>query len=201
VFNCAGIILAGGRSRRMGINKALLPLPGSGGGETTFVEHLAGLLSAQCSEVVLVARDETQRAQYDTFSLPGVRIITDRAPGIGPLMGLYSALSVIDSSHALLAAVDMPYIQPAMLSFLLSQPLEEAPLVPIVADNPQVLLAVYPRTLLPVIEELLRQGRRGPRSLLHVVPVRYIPEERLRQIDPELRSFINVNTPQDLAGL
>jgi molybdopterin-guanine dinucleotide biosynthesis protein A len=199
VFNCAGVILAGGRSRRMGVDKALLPLPGSV--QTTFVEHLAGLLSAQCSEVVLVARNDAQRAQYDALALPGVRIITDRAPGGGPLMGLYSALSVIESSRALLTAVDMPYIQPAMLSFLLSQPLEDAPLVPIVANNPQVLLAVYPRTLLPVIEDLLRQGRRGPRFLLDVVPVRYIAEERLRQIDPDLRSFINVNTPQDLAGL
>jgi molybdopterin-guanine dinucleotide biosynthesis protein A len=199
VFNCAGVILAGGRSSRMGTDKALLPLPGSA--QMTFVEHLAAMLSAPCSEVVLVARDETQRAQYEALTLPGARIITDRTPGAGPLMGLYSALSVIEASHALLTAVDMPYIQPAMLSFLLSQPLDEAPLVPIVADNPQVLLAVYPRTLLPIIKDLLRQGRRGPRFLLDVVPVRYIAEERLRQIDPQLRSFINVNTPQDLADL
>jgi molybdopterin-guanine dinucleotide biosynthesis protein A len=199
VFNCAGVILVGGRSRRMGTDKALQPLPG--GAETTFVEHLAGLLSKLCSEVALVVRDAAQHAQYDNLALPGVRTITDRRPDAGPLMGLYSALSAIQSSHALVTAVDMPYIQPEMVSFLLSQSLDDSPIIPIVADNPQVLLAVYPRTLFPVIEKLLLQGRRGPRALLEVVPARYIAEEELRQIDPQLRSFVNVNTPQDLANL
>jgi molybdopterin-guanine dinucleotide biosynthesis protein A len=199
VFNCAGVILAGGHSKRMGRDKALLPLPGSA--ETTFVEHLANLLSTLCSEVVLVVRDAAQSAQYVALAPRGVRIIADQAPDVGPLMGLYSALNVIQSSHALLTAVDMPFLQPAMVSFLLSRPLDEAPLIPIVADNPQVLLAVYPRTLLPIIEALLRQGRRGPRALLDVVPVRYIAEAELRRVDPQLRSFVNVNTPQDLVDL
>jgi molybdopterin-guanine dinucleotide biosynthesis protein A len=64
---------------------------------------------------------------------------------------------------------------------------------------PQVLLAVYPRAVLPSIEGRLREGRRDPRSLLEVAPVRYIDEAQLRQVDPELRSFINVNTPGELS--
>jgi molybdopterin-guanine dinucleotide biosynthesis protein A len=74
-------------------------------------------------------------------------------------------------------------------------------LVPLANDVPQVLLALYPHSILPFIEERIRQGRRDPRSLLEIAPVQYISEEQLRQVDPHLRSFINVNTPGELEEL
>ena len=125
----------------------------------------------------------------------------DQIPDQGPLMGLYSGLCAMQSSHALVTAVDMPCVQPAMVSFLLSQPLTDLLIVPVVNDIPQVLLAVYPRTILPVIEERLRQGRHDPRCLLEVATVRYIEEAQLRVVDPQLHSFINVNTPEELQSL
>jgi len=192
-----GIILAGGSSRRMGKDKAWLPLPG--GERITFVEHIASILTTLCSEVLLVARDDAQVANY--VALAGVRTLTDKVPGYGPVMGLYSGLSAMHNSHALVVAVDMPFVQPALLSFLLNQPLTDSLLVPVVGNVPQVLLAVYPRTVLSVVEERLQEGRRDPRSLLEVTPVRYIDEAQLRQVDPELRSFINVNTPGEFALL
>lgn len=188
------IILAGGRGRRMGKDKAFLPLPGKEG--ITFVEHLASILTALCSEVILVARDETHASDY--AALAGVRVLTDKIPDYGPLMGLYSGLSTMRTSHALALAVDMPFVQPALLSFLLNQPVSNSLLVPVVNGVPQVLLAIYPRTILPLVEGCLREGRRDPRSLLEVAPVRYIDEAQLRQVDPQLRSFINVNTPEEL---
>jgi molybdopterin-guanine dinucleotide biosynthesis protein A len=193
----AGIILAGGQSRRMGKNKALLQLPGNE--QFTFVEHLAHTLDACCSEILLVVRDQAAAAEYDT--VPNVRLVLDKIPGYGPLMGIYSGLSAIQSSHALVIAVDMPFLQPAMLTFLLSQPLTDALLVPVVNDAPQVLCAIYPQNILPPIEERLSQGRRDPRSLLDEPNVTYIDEARLREIDPQLRSFININTPEELRGL
>lgn len=199
MFSSAGIILAGGQSRRMGRDKALLPLPGEQ--QMTFIEHLAALLTSLCSEVVLVARDAAQSAHYQAYALSGVRIVTDQLPDIGPLMGLYSGLRAVQSSHAVVTAVDMPFVQAGLLAFLLAQLRDEAALIPVVHGVPQVLLAVYPRSLLPTIEERLHAGRRDPRSLLEAAPVRYIEEARLRAIDPELRSFVNVNTPEELANL
>lgn len=190
----SGIILAGGESRRMGQNKALLPVPGSK--QNTFVEHLASLLLPLCSETLLVARDETSAANY--AMLAGVRIVTDIVPGIGPLMGLYSGLRAASTSHALVLAVDMPFVQPAMLSYLLSLPRQESVIIPVVNGAPQVLFAIYPRSILPIIEARLREGRRDPRSLLDVAPVAYLNEARLRQIEPTLRSFVGVNTPEEL---
>jgi molybdopterin-guanine dinucleotide biosynthesis protein A len=200
MFTVAGIILAGGRSRRMGRDKALLPLPGNL--QVTFVQHLAVLLTAHCAEVVLVVRDSAQLAVYQAAlmsAVPQLGIVTDATPDIGPLMGLYSGLRVVTSTHALVVAVDMPYVQPDLVNFLLSQPLGNAILMPVVDDIPQVLLAVYPHTALPFIESCLSEGRRDPRALLSRMPVDYIEEARLRPVDQALRSFININTPGELS--
>src|SRR5205085_2782262 len=118
----------------------------------------------------------------------------------GPLMGLYSGLSAMHAQRALVVAVDMPFVEPALLAFLLTQPLSEHIVIPVVENVPQVLLALYPRAILPSIEECLRQGRRDPRALLTVAPVRYLDEAQMRQVDPHLHSFINMNTPEELSA-
>ena len=199
LFNAiSAIILAGGRSSRMGTDKALLPLPGDP--NITFVEHLTSLLAPYSQEVLLVARDAAQAIDYAVVERGSARILTDETPDYGPLMGLYSGLRAMhpSSTHALLVAVDMPFMQPALVSFMLSQPLGDALLVPLVEQVPQVLLSVYPRAVLPRIEACLRQGRRDLRSLLAVCPVQYLEEVQLRVADPLLRSFVNINTPEDL---
>lgn len=202
VSSVAGIILAGGFSRRMGSDKALLPVPGRE--QVTFVAHLASLLTTLCSEVVLVTRDEDQATRYRqhlaTQEAGSVLIVSDKVSAAGPLMGLYSGLNVIHTSHALVMAVDMPFVHKDILAFLLSYPLNEALLVPVVDDIPQVLLALYPRTILPAIETCLQNGQRDLRSLLKIVPVQYIEELQLRTVDPQLRSFVNMNMPTDLLG-
>ena len=190
----SAIILAGGSSRRMGKNKALLSFPGNQA--VTFVEYIASFLVTYCSETLIVARDKPTVADY---GLPGVRVTFDETPDIGPLMGLYSGLSAITKERALVVAVDLPCIQPALLSFLLSQPVsKDSLLVPLVRNVPQVLLAIYPRSVLPVIEEQLQHGRRDLRCLLEVAPVQFVDETQLRRVDPQLRSFVNINTPEEL---
>lgn len=189
----ACIILAGGHSRRMGTDKALLPFANAS--SSTFLGHLVTTLSSLCEELLLVARDEEQAARCRAVS--SVRIVTDNVPDFGPLMGIYSGLSVIQAAKALVVAVDMPFAQPALVSLLLARASTTAITVPVVNTVPQVLFAVYPRSILPQIETNIAQGRRDPRSLLTSAPVQYIDEAQLRTVDPQLRSFINVNTPED----
>jgi molybdenum cofactor guanylyltransferase len=199
-LSVAGIILTGGFSRRMGSDKALLSVPGRE--QVTFLAHLTGLLTTVCCEVVLVVRDEDQATRYKEYlttqEARSVRIVNDKVPSVGPLMGLYSGLSTIQTSHALVTAVDMPFMQKDMLSFLLSYTLNESLLIPVVDNIPQVLLALYPRTILSILEICLQNGQRDLRSLLKIAPVHYIEETQLRKVDPLLRSFVNVNTPGDL---
>jgi molybdopterin-guanine dinucleotide biosynthesis protein A len=193
----SGIILAGGSSSRMGKNKALLSIPGNQA--VTFIEYLVSLLEEFCSETLIVARDE---AHVRDYVFPGVRVTFDETPGIGPLMGVYSGLSAINTTHALVVAVDLPCVQPALLSFLLSQLLPtDTLLVPLVHNIPQVLLALYPRSILPIVREQLLQGRHDLRCLLKVAPVQFVEEAQLRQSDPQLRSFMNINTPEELRDL
>lgn len=183
----------------MGQDKALLPLPRAREwGERTFVEHLTTMLATLCSEVVVVARDSAQATQY---VFPGVSLVTDDLPDCGPLMGIASGLRTIRAARALVMAVDLPFVQPSLVSLLLELAQDDTLLVPLVDTIPQVLLAVYPRTILPLVEERLLAGRRDPRSLLDVAPVRFVEEDQLRRADPLLRSFINVNTPEDLTRL
>jgi molybdopterin-guanine dinucleotide biosynthesis protein A len=173
------------------------------------VERLVSTLAPLCRETLLVVRDETQAAQYAFVAAHGtheIQIVTDSVPGSGPLMGLYSGLNATRTDRALVVAVDMPFVRPELASFLLSQPPTQVDadtfidtmLVPVVDGMPQVLLAVYPHSILPLIESRLQEGRRDLRSLLEVASVHYITEAQLREVDPQLRSFVNINTPQDL---
>lgn len=196
-----GIILAGGQSSRMGRDKALLPLS-SIQSPITFVAHLAALLKRTCQEVILVARDVEQAANY-TSQLPAeVRIVTDHLPNIGPLMGLYSGLAAIHTAYAFVIAVDMPLLQSELLDYLLTQCIADTITIPIIDSMPQVLLAIYPRSLLPLIEERLKTGRRDPRSLLQSTSkIHEIDEAQLRSLDPQLRSFALINTPEEFSAL
>lgn len=180
----------------MGRNKALLALPGES--VRTFVERLTSLLSELCVETLLVARDERSGKEYASF--PGAssrRLIYDDIPDQGPLRGLCSGLRAMKSEYALVLAVDLPFVRPELLAWLCALPLNDELLVPLVGGVPQVLLARYPRSLLPAIEACLREGRRDPRALLERGPVRFLREEQVRQVDPDLRSFVNINTPED----
>ena len=179
----------------MGKDKALLPCPGNE--QRTFVEHMVALLAPVGREVILVARDAQQAEDYAFLS--SVRIVTDAKTDRGPLMGFYSGLSAMhpSSTHGLVVAVDMPLVQSALIAYLLSLATSDAIVMPFVQEAPQVMLAVYPRAILPIVAQCLGEGRRGIRSILEVAPVSYIGEGKLREIDPELRSFVNVNTPEE----
>ncbi len=192
----AGIVLVGGRSRRMGSNKALLALPGEA--PLTFVERLTSLLAELCTEVLLVARDQAGSEEYACFlRRTSVRVVHDQVPDEGPLMGLYSGLQAMEASHALVLAVDLPCVRPELLAWLRAFPLDDRALVPLVQDTPQVLLARYTRSFLPLISACLAEGRRDPRALLDRAPICLLAEEQVRAVDPDLRSFLNVNTPAD----
>jgi molybdenum cofactor guanylyltransferase len=220
----AGILLAGGRSKRMGTDKALLPLPGTS--QVSFLQHLTQVMLAECEELVLVTRDRLQADLYARYVSSSVRVVVDEVPDCGPLMGICSGLRVVQAARAFVCAVDTPLLQASLIRFLLAQTgqaqgtvptgerggqaqgtvprgesCDDELVVPVVGGLPQVLLAVYPRALLSLVEERLRVGRQDLRSLLEVAAVRYVSEEQLRLVDPHLRSFLNVNTPEDLNTL
>ncbi len=184
-----GIILAGGASRRMGRNKALVSLAGQ-----PLVSRVVEALRPLTSHILLVANDPTP---YRFLSLP---IVPDEEPGQGPLMGLYSGLRAAPGDLVLAIAVDMPFLSPDILGLLLSLASDVDVVIPRAHGRLHPLCAVYRRaTCLPAIQTTLQQGQRRLIAFHPLVKVRVVEEPLLRQISPDLRALMNVNTPEELA--
>lgn len=184
-----GIVLAGGRSRRLGTDKASLTFEGR-----LLLETVIERLSGVCSEVI-VASGRTAEGRKTPRP---VRFVADLAPGRGPLAGVQAGLAAATAEFALVVACDMPFLNPDLLSYMAGLPRRYQALVPRTAGRWHPAHAIYGRSCLPVIEELLAKRSSSMRELLSRLDVRELPEEELRRYDPQGLSLFNVNEPQDL---
>lgn len=179
-----GIVLAGGQSRRMGRDKALLPF-----GEDTLLGRVVRRVGGVCSRVIVVAREA------DAY--PGFEVALDRFPGCGPLAGLHAGLLEARTDLCVCVACDLPFLEPALLRLLLDRAEGYDAALPLLGGRVEPLCSVYRRSVTAVAESLLRAGGGSMRDLLRRLRVRAVGEEELRMADPELLSFLNVNTPED----
>lgn len=198
----SGVILAGGESRRMGRDKALLVLPD---GRTLLARTIAALGAAGLGDVT-ISVSTLQRGIALQMAEPAarsLRLLPDAPPGRGPLAGLQAALSAYPASPVLLVAVDMPYLDAAVLRALIAEPRDADALVPRIAGWAQPLMALYGPACLRVAERLIAEDRLAMRDLLAVpeLRVRYLDEEWLARAGSSPHIFANVNTPADLAAL
>lgn len=178
------IILAGGESRRMGRRKATLPVGGS-----TLLQHLVERLRSTVDEVIVAGGIE--------LPIAGVRWVEDQVPGAGPLGGMAAGLQAAAAPAAWVVACDLPDVVPELARLLFSALDAYDAVVPRPAGRAEGTCAVYRTVLAARIEELLRQRRHSVLALLDRSRVRYLGAEELRAADPDLRSFRNLNTPQD----
>ncbi|HEY9898516.1 MAG TPA: molybdenum cofactor guanylyltransferase [Pantanalinema sp.] len=181
------VLLAGGKSQRMGRDKSRLPF-----GDEPLAARVYNTLGRVFPRVVVVTN------QPD-FPVAGAFCIGDRHPGNGPLEGLASAFEAIEADRVLLVACDMPFLEPALLRALASEPDDADVIAPCTPRGREPLLAIYSRRLLPVLRERLGAGDCRVCGLIDDVRYREIPPEALRAHDPELRSFWNLNHPEDYA--
>jgi len=184
---CSLVILAGGRSRRMGRDKAELPA-----GDGMLVEHLAHRLRPVVDETIIAGGPAS-------LELAGVRRIDDRHPGMGPLAGMHAGFLKARHTLVWVVACDLPDVEPALGPLMRSLANDCEAVVPLLDGEPEGVCALYRRGLAPRIEALLIAGERSVRSLLARCAVRYLTALELRAVDPGLRSFRNVNTPADYA--
>jgi len=176
----------------MGRPKAGLELGGK-----PLVHHVLETASSICREIILVTGRITELLDFRH------KIVRDLVPGQGPLGGLASGLFYARYPLALTLACDLPFLQASLLA-LLAREASNAPsgplaVVPRTSSGWEPLVAVYSKDCLPIIQKLLADGRRKVEDLrIPAVRWREIPENDLRAVDPDLSSFINVNTPGDL---
>jgi molybdopterin-guanine dinucleotide biosynthesis protein A len=186
-LKACGVILAGGQSSRMGANKALLEV----GGEP-LIERLARRFTRWFEQVVVVTNTP------ELFQFLGLPMVSDRLPGLGPLVGLEAGLTASRFEHAFFAACDMPFVSEDLVRYLLTQAPDHDNVVPRIGGEFEPMHAVYTRTCLPVIAANLEARRLRLLALFDAVRVRVVEEAEVRQFgDPE-RLFFNCNTPADL---
>ncbi|MBI2354599.1 MAG: molybdenum cofactor guanylyltransferase [Deltaproteobacteria bacterium] len=181
-----GVILAGGRSSRMGSNKALLPYRGG-----RFIEAIHRLLSGIFAEVILVTNHPEQ------YEFLPCRKVSDRYPGLGALAGLHAGLYHGAAEHILAVACDMPYLNSALIRRLALLRYGADVVIPEGESGAEPLHAIYGRGCLPFMEEALAADERRIVSFFHRVRVKRFSQGEVAAIDPGFDSFRNINTPDE----
>ena len=182
----------------MGQPKALLPVPPDG---SPLLFQILQRLQPLADHVVVVLNESWIAQQAGLPS--SVTIIADRYPETGVLGGIATGLQAC-SDWAILVACDMPFLNPTLFARLQTFASEQEDgqarwdaIVPFIGGYAEPFHALYHRRCLPVIEQQLEKGERRANGFYPEVRLRRVEEDELRAVDPKLRSFVNVNTPQD----
>lgn len=182
----SAFILAGGKSSRMGKDKAFLELRGR-----TLLDRALGLAHAVSDDVHIVG----PRAKFARFG----PVLEDAYPNRGPLAGIHAALSASTRVLNLALAVDLPYLTRELLAYLVEQARASAAVVtvPRIAGGYQPLCAVYRRDFAALAGEALEQGRNKIDALFPRTTLRILEEDELRRFAFSATMFENLNTPED----
>lgn len=181
-------ILAGGHSRRMGTDKSFVHLDGK-----PLIQHVIERVSALTTGVMLITNSPEKYARFD---LP---MHADVIPESGALGGLYTALTCCPTEYAVCVACDMPFLNPQLLQHLIDQRGGYQAVAPSVDGQIEALHAVYCRSCLSVIRHQIDARQLRLSDLYSHIRARLVDAAELRRIDPDLRSFVNLNTPDSLS--
>jgi len=186
IRNISAAIMAGGRSRRMGKTKALLPYRGR-----PLITQVYETLQTLFVDIFLVTNDP---GIFDFLPCPKV---PDRIPGKGPISGVDAALRHSRNPHVLVVACDAPFLSPSLLKLLTGKAVGADLVIPRGPNGPEPLCAVYGKGCLPLIEDSLRKGDFKLVDLATRLPTREVSLKEVAAVDPGFRSFRNINTPRD----
>ncbi len=188
-----GVILAGGEGRRLGIPKAYLKVNG-----VRLLDTIIGHLSRIFPHVMVVS------GEYDLLQLPSdVEAVKDLYPSLGPIGGLITALKHLKTEWILMTGCDYPMLKPELVRYIAQKAVENPDydlIIPFVQGHFQVLHASYNRRIEPIVQHRIEEGRFSIKSIIKFTNIKtlVLQEDEIRSIDPQLTSFINLNTPQEL---
>ncbi len=188
----AAIVLAGGRSARMGRDKATLPI-----GDSSLIERVVAELRRSFSPVVVVAAPATERSSPLDRTAAGVILIRDRTAFEGPVGALRAGLAAAGRDCAFAAACDLPMLSARVALALCAMLEDHDAVVPRVGGRLQMLHAAYGLRCVEALAAMERAGERRLHILVERIKARIMEESEMRLIDPQLKSFVNINTPPD----
>jgi molybdopterin-guanine dinucleotide biosynthesis protein A len=185
----SGVIFAGGRATRLGgVAKPLLDVGG-----LTIIERIVDAVRPLVDELIAVVNDDA------LVGRPELRVVRDPDPHAGVLPALRAGLEAARGELCLVIAGDMPFVSGPLLERLADLADGYDLALPVVDGQAEPLHAVYRREqCIPAIEAALARGERRMIAFHRDVRVREVAEQELRRVDPQLRSFFNVNTAEDL---
>lgn len=191
-MSVSAAIMAGGRSRRMGRDKAWIELDG-----VPLVRRVRDVLAQVADEVIVVANDPR-------YASLGLRVVPDRYPDGGALGGIATGVAAATHDAVLVAACDMPFLSAGLWRLLLARHAgargEADVVIPRVGGEYETMHALYAKACVPHMDRALVDGKMRVIAFFEQVRVLAVDEPELRTVDPTLRAFTNVNTPEELAS-
>jgi len=177
-----GIILAGGKSERLGLDKRFITIHG-----ISLLDRSILLLKEVTAPIIIVAADDEKLIQYDSFT------ISDIVKGIGPIGGIYTGLKHIKANAGLFIPCDMPLIQPALLKLLIKESVDYEIVLFKTPKDFQPLPGIYSKRCIRYLEDAINRNDLSLKSFIETVPlsVKFIPVSK-----EEI--FLNINRQEDL---
>ena len=187
------IILAGGRSSRLGREKLAEVIAGK-----SLIERAISRLSSLSQEILIVISQKQARSSLPSYTYPEAKTVVDLYPETGSLIGIYTGLVHSSNFLNLVVACDMPFLNLELLRYMVKMAPGFDVVIPRIGDQMEPLHAVYSRNCMGPMEDLIKQGNLKVTGFFDSMKVRYVGEEELDRFDPEHLSFFNVNTEADL---
>lgn len=184
------IVLAGGKSLRLGKSKCLETINGK-----SLIERVIERVKSVSSRTLIV----TSREQIDLPAPCEVEVVVDIYPGKGPLGGIYTGLLASESSHILAVACDMPFLNIELLRYMIELSPGFDAIVPRLGERKvEPLHAIYAKGCLDNMKTRLEHNQLEISRFLNTVRVRYIERLECQKFDPQLLTFCNINSQSDL---
>ena len=183
-----GVILAGGKSSRYGRNKALVDVDG-----LPLIERVIRVMESVFQRLVLITNTPHE---YAYLQLP---MYEDLIKGLGPIGGILTGLEAISDEAGFFVACDMPFLNKELVRHMIEVRDDFSAVVPRIGWKIEALHALYSKRGLPAIRKLIASGEYQVIKFFDRIRVRWLEEGEIRTFDPKLRSFLNVNRPEELS--
>lgn len=190
-FDLTCIVLAGGRSSRLGRDKSIEPITG-----LSLISRVVRGLSILSDKIIVVVSNEQSKQHLRSHT--EAEIVVDVHPGKGPLGGIYTGLLHSASSYNLVIACDMPFLNMNLVQYMLDVSSGFDVVMPRIGDRKEPLHAIYTGMCLPPMEMMLKNSNLKVADFPDLVSVRYVEEDEIDRFDPGHLSFFNINTQADL---
>ena len=187
IENCTAVILAGGENKRMPVLKSFIDINGE-----TIIHRQLAVLRTLFHDIMIITNDP---CHYMYLKIP---LYGDVYPIRGPLTGIVTALLNSRTEWIFVAACDMPFLDEKIISYMASQRNDWDCVIPLNGEQLEPLMAFYSQRIAYKAEKALLREQRKIQILLSNSKVRYINDSEIKSLCPHERTFINLNTPDDL---